>query len=231
MKDGSVEERTNSLKLNLSLWVKKRESGIFSVRTKFQNPMSFIRIIFSPFISAKKKAFSPDKAMAFWQSEHQRFSAAYFCIVLFAFRFVGKSNQLIGSVFKTGQKQRFFRGFRLEHFVWIQTSKKRRNQPTGRRRTDAKRNCSIFSVVGLRFFLRAAGGATAVYGLYALIKNQILSYMFLTIPFVYFDFERPFIFFFTEYAAIMGLFVFLAHYGIKGLGRLTEADRKRRETY
>lgn len=30
MNEGKVDERTNSLKLNLSLWVKKRESGIFT---------------------------------------------------------------------------------------------------------------------------------------------------------------------------------------------------------
>ena len=45
--------RNSSLKLNRSLWVRKRESFIFSVCTKFQKPMSFIRSIFSPFISAK----------------------------------------------------------------------------------------------------------------------------------------------------------------------------------
>lgn len=49
------------------------------------------------------------------------------------------------------------------------------------------------------------GAAIAVYGVYAFIKNQFFSYMFLISSFVFFDFERPFPLFFTEYIAIMGL--------------------------
>lgn len=67
----------------------------------------------------------------------------------------------------------------------------------------------------LRILLRTAGGAAACYGLYAFLKNQFLSYMFLTSSFVFFDFERPIPLFFTEYTAIMGMFVFLAYYGTK----------------
>lgn len=65
--------------------------------------------------------------------------------------------------------------------------------------------------------LRLGGAAAAVYGLYVFVKNQIFSYLFLTSAFVFFDFERPLPLFFTEYLAIMGLFVYLAHYGSKGL--------------
>ena len=53
----------------------------------------------------------------------------------------------------------------------------------------------------------------ALYGLYAFIKNQLLSYLFLTTSFVFFDFERPAVLFFTEYLAIMGMFIFLTHFG------------------
>lgn len=70
---------------------------------------------------------------------------------------------------------------------------------------------------GVKLFLRAAGAAVAVYGLYAFIKNQFLSYMLLRSSFVFFDFQRPLPLFFTEYIAVMGLFIFLAHYGSKGL--------------
>ena len=73
----------------------------------------------------------------------------------------------------------------------------------------------------VRTAIRAAGASVAVYGLCAFIKNQFLSYMFLTSSFVFFDFERPIPLFFTEYLAIMGLFVFLAHYGTMGIRRLT----------
>lgn len=64
----------------------------------------------------------------------------------------------------------------------------------------------------LRILLRIAAALVAGYGLYAFLKNQFLSYMFLSSLFVFFDFERPVLLFFTEYIAIMGLFIFLGHY-------------------
>lgn len=64
----------------------------------------------------------------------------------------------------------------------------------------------------VRFLLRTAAVLIAGYGVYAFGKDQILSYMFLQTHFVFFDFERPAWIFFLEYTAIMGLFVFLAHF-------------------
>lgn len=72
----------------------------------------------------------------------------------------------------------------------------------------------------LRILLRIAAVLIAGYGLYAFLKNQFLSYMFLISSFVFFDFERPVLLFFTEYIAIMGLFVFLAHYAAHFLSAL-----------
>lgn len=82
----------------------------------------------------------------------------------------------------------------------------------------------------LRVILRVFTVAAAIYGIYAFAKNQFLSYMLLTSSFVFFDFERPVFLFFTEYLAIMVLFVFLAHYVAKGLKKLnkqTKAAKKR----
>lgn len=82
----------------------------------------------------------------------------------------------------------------------------------------------------IKVVLRTVCAVFAIYGLYAFIKNQFLSYMFLTSTFVFFDFERPLLLFFVEYAAIMGLFVFLAYYGTKGLQYLSrnkKVDEKR----
>ena len=81
----------------------------------------------------------------------------------------------------------------------------------------------------VRTGLRLGGAAAAIYGLYAFIKNQFLSYMFLTSAFVFFDFERPLLLFFTEYIAVMGLFIFLAYYGTKVLQKLTGKRRKATE--
>lgn len=78
----------------------------------------------------------------------------------------------------------------------------------------------------LQILLRIAAVLSAGYGLYAFKKNQFLSYMLLKSSFVFFDFERLMLLFFTEYIAIMGLFVFLAHYTSKGIQRL--AGRRKR---
>lgn len=72
----------------------------------------------------------------------------------------------------------------------------------------------------LRILLRITATLVAGYGLYAFLKNQFLSYMFLTSSFVFFDFERPVLLFFAEYIAIMNLFIFLAHYTSKGIQKL-----------
>ena len=68
-----------------------------------------------------------------------------------------------------------------------------------------------------QMILRITAVLVAGYGLYAFIKNQFLSYMFLVSSFVFFDFERPALLFFTEYIAVMGLMVFLSHYVSKGI--------------
>lgn len=62
---------------------------------------------------------------------------------------------------------------------------------------------------------QTAGAAAAAYGWYASMKNQIFQYLFLSQSFVYFDFERPVWRYCIEYAAIISLFVFIAHYGGK----------------
>ncbi len=77
--------------------------------------------------------------------------------------------------------------------------------------------------------LRMVDAGIAVYGLYAFLKNQFLSYMFLTSSFVFFDFERPAFLFFTEYVAIMGLFVFLAYYATKAIQRRNEKKKAAEE--
>lgn len=79
----------------------------------------------------------------------------------------------------------------------------------------------------LRICLRLAAALIAAYGLYAFLKNQFLSYMFLTTHFVFFDFERPVLLFFTEYLAIMGLFVFLACYISRGIQKRKENGRRK----
>ena len=70
--------------------------------------------------------------------------------------------------------------------------------------------------------IRTAGILIAIYGVYALIRRDILSYLFLQTQFVFFDFEEPLIFFFLDYLAVMDLFIFVGHYlavAIRSLGK------------
>lgn len=62
------------------------------------------------------------------------------------------------------------------------------------------------------WFSRIAAFAIAAYGVCAFIKRQIGEYLFLRTHFVFLDPSEPLIFFFLDYIAIMGLFVFIGHY-------------------
>ena len=65
---------------------------------------------------------------------------------------------------------------------------------------------------GAGFVMRLAGFAAACFGVSALMRQNVLSYMFLRTPFVFFDFERPLALFFADYLGIMALWAWLAHY-------------------
>lgn len=60
--------------------------------------------------------------------------------------------------------------------------------------------------------LRTAGAAAALLGAHALMRHNLLDYMFLRNQFVFFDTERPLYLFFLDYVAIMALWAWLAHY-------------------
>lgn len=69
--------------------------------------------------------------------------------------------------------------------------------------------------------LRLPALLIAVYGVIAFFRNDILSYLLLQTHFVFFNFDQPLILFFMDYLAMMGLFVFLAHY----VGRFLRASK------
>lgn len=62
-----------------------------------------------------------------------------------------------------------------------------------------------------RRVLQVAGALAALYGLYAFFHRSIPTYLFLQSQFVFFDFEEPLIFFFLDYLAAMGLFIWIGH--------------------
>ena len=63
-----------------------------------------------------------------------------------------------------------------------------------------------------KWILRMIAVLIAVYGAYAFVKRDFGNYMLLRYHFVFFDFEEPLILFLLDYAAIMGLFVYVGYY-------------------
>jgi len=56
-------------------------------------------------------------------------------------------------------------------------------------------------------------GAVSLYGVYAFIKRQIPAYLFLRLPFAFFDYSEPRLFFLADYLAVIVLFA-LVGYGL-----------------
>ena len=68
----------------------------------------------------------------------------------------------------------------------------------------------------------------AGYGLVCFTQKDIASYMFLKNQFVFFDFEQSAVSVFAEHITMMGLWVFIGFYTVKGLRRIT-SQRRRKE--
>lgn len=60
----------------------------------------------------------------------------------------------------------------------------------------------------------------AGYGVSCFINRQVGSYMLLKIQFAFFDFSEPIVKFMLDYMAVMGLFVFIGHYFMRGLRKI-----------
>lgn len=81
----------------------------------------------------------------------------------------------------------------------------------------------------LVWIMRLLALAVAGYGAFCFIKADIFSYMFLKMEFVFFDFEKSAFSVFSEYIAMMGLWVFIGYYAAKGLGKLSTIKTNRKE--
>lgn len=85
-----------------------------------------------------------------------------------------------------------------------------KNKHTGKTRT-------VFSTL--------LGALIAAYGVVAMIKRDLSTYLFLRAEFVFLDFGESKILFYLDYLAIMGTFIFLAYFAAKLLRK-----RKGRDT-
>lgn len=69
------------------------------------------------------------------------------------------------------------------------------------------------------------GALVAAYGLYAFIKRGLIDNMLLKSEFVFLDFSESKILFYLDYIAIMGLFIFIAHYVSKIIRKITSNNK------
>ncbi len=75
---------------------------------------------------------------------------------------------------------------------------------------DDKQKTSEKPVLSIPFF---ASAVIALYGAYVFVKRDFMTYLLLKSEFVFLDYEEPVILFYLDYLALMGLCIFLAHYG------------------
>lgn len=66
-----------------------------------------------------------------------------------------------------------------------------------------------------RYFCFAGSFLIAVYGAYVFIKRDFLTCLLLKSEFVFLDYEEPRLLFYLDYLALMGLCIFMTHYGSK----------------
>lgn len=80
----------------------------------------------------------------------------------------------------------------------------------------AQRFGTVQSSNKLRSMLSALlGGGIALYGAAALVRRGLPAYLFAQIEFVFLDYGESKILFYLDYLAMMGTFIFLAHYAAK----------------
>lgn len=77
--------------------------------------------------------------------------------------------------------------------------------------------------------LRLAAVVIAGYGLICFIQKDIVSYMLLKNQFVFFDFEQSGLSVFIEYIAMMGFWIFASFYTVRGIGKISASQSKRKE--
>ena len=71
-----------------------------------------------------------------------------------------------------------------------------------------------------------AGLAIAGYGAWVFAERNFLSYLFMQTEFVFLDYSEPAILFYIDYLALMGLCIFIAHYGTKMLRKIKKKGKR-----
>lgn len=90
----------------------------------------------------------------------------------------------------------------------------------------AKQNEKKKSVI--TWILRGIAFLIAVYGAYALYTRKFMDYISQKVMFAFFDYEEPVIYLIFDYAAIMGLMIFISYYLQKFLQRGRTGNQKQK---
>ena len=83
----------------------------------------------------------------------------------------------------------------------------------------------------LAWLIRVPPIMIAGYGLYLFIQKNIISYLFLRIQFVFFDFEQSAVSVLAEYIVMMGFWISFGFYVMKGIRKISLLQTKRKEMY
>lgn len=73
------------------------------------------------------------------------------------------------------------------------------------------------------------GAGVSLYGAVVFFKRNFLTYLLLKSEFVYLDYSEPVFLFYADYLALMGLCIFIGHYGTKMLGKFYKRKGPLRE--
>ena len=76
------------------------------------------------------------------------------------------------------------------------------------------------------FIMRCIAGLVSVYGVYALIKRNFISYITLQMHFVFFDFNESAIYYVLDLFAIMILMIFIGYYSQRILIYFAQSKKK-----
>lgn len=108
---------------------------------------------------------------------------------------------------------------------WIRRAQSREKSVKQEKMTEKR----MFRTGGKRRSAWILATLVALYGLYAFIRRNILSYLLLRVEFAFLDYNESKLFFYLDYVAMMGLFIYLGHYGSRmfaGVKRLLFTDKR-----
>lgn len=80
----------------------------------------------------------------------------------------------------------------------------------------------------LQIILFLSGLGIAGYGVSVFIRRNFMDYLFLRVPFVFLDYSESVLLFYIDILALMGTFVFIAHYCAKVLKKIKPGKGKKK---